>query len=404
MIFWIGIALLCILTVAVITWPLLRAVAPGGLDTAQSQLAVMRDRQREIEYEQTAGRLTGQEADNARNELIDSLADDLPGPAATTPGISAPRRTLTAGAVAITLPVLALLIYQQVGEPQIGAYPEMVSPSAPVTEDEVKRMVAQLVEQTTTNPEDGQAWLTLAIARRAMGDPAQAAQAYGRAAALLPPDAGILADQAEMTAISQGRNFAGAPEKLLQKALQIDPNALKANALMGAVYMQSGRQALALPHLKILLASMEPDSADGQKIAQLVADLEQNNTGPNESAPPQRPAPVPSGSGIQGRIELTGDLPANAVLFISARAPTGPRMPYAALRIPDPVLPLDFQLSDANAMSPQRKLSDADQVVVEARLSLSGNAMRQPGDRFGVSKPVNPVSGQVGILIDQTVR
>ncbi len=413
MIFWIGIALLCVVTVAAVAWPLLRANAPAGLDGAQSQLAVIRDRQQEIDREVAAGRMTEQEADDARNALVDSLARDLPASDTAPPARMAPRRMLVAGALAVALPALSLLVYLQVGEPQIGAYPEFVSRDSPVTEEEVNRMVAQLVEQTTRNPEDGQAWLTLAVAHRAMGDAANAALAYSRATELLPPDAGILADQAEMTAIAQGHNFAGAPEKLLQKALALDPNQVKANALMGAVYMQSGRPVQALPHLRVLLATLDPGSEDGQKIAKLVTEIEQANPGavaagttptPVPSATPQGPSPEPAGPGVSGRIELAGEMPADAVLFISARAPTGPRMPYAAVRLTKPALPMTFRLSDADAMSPQRKLSDAPAVVVEARLSLSGNAIRQPGDRFGISEPLKPGGEPVVITIDQTVR
>lgn len=403
MIFWIGIALLCVVTVAAVAWPLLRANASAGLDGTQSQLAVIRDRQREIDREVAAGRMSESEADEARNALIDNLARDLPDGQSGQTGKPAPRRMLVAGAVAVALPALSLLVYLQVGEPQIGAYPEMVSRDAPVTEEEVNRMVAQLVEQTTRNPDDGQAWLTLAVAHRAMGDAAKAARAYSRAAELLPPDAGILADQAEMTAISQGRSFAGEPEKLLRKALTLDPNHVKVNALMGATFMQSGRQVQALPHLRVLLATLDPGSDDAQKIAQLVTEIEQANPGSATAGPAPQTEPVQTGPGITGRIELAGEMPANAVLFISARAPSGPRMPYAAQRLTRPSLPMTFELTDADAMSPQRKLSDAPAVVIEARLSLSGNAIRQPGDRFGVSEPLKPGGDPVVITIDQTV-
>ena len=50
------------------------------------------------------------------------------------------------------------------------------------------------------------------------------------------------------------------------------------------------------------------------------------------------------------------------------------------------------------------KMSNFDQVVVLARISKSGNAMPQPGDLVGMSKPLVPGSKGVKIEIDQAVR
>lgn len=405
MTFWILLGLLCLLSVAAVAWPLLRGQATAGLDNAQSQLAVMRDRNRELDREQASGRLTAAEADDARAELVDSLADALP-PSETA--VSDPasgnksKRILTAAMVTIAMPVLAFMTYQYVGEPQIGAYPEMVSRDAPYTAEEIKQMLAQLSQHTQDNPNDGEAWLALAQARRVQGEYAESAKAYGRAAALLPPSARLLADQAEMTAVAQGRVFAGVPEQLLLQALKIDPAELKVNALLGATYMQAQQQAKALPHLRILLDSLDPNDEESQQIAQVVAGIEERLS----QAPPMTNAAPKALAGptIRGRIELAGEaIPAEAVLFISARAPTGPRIPYAAVRIAQPQLPMNFELSDANAMNPQRPLSSADQVVLEARLSLSGNAIRQSGDRLGTSISVKTDSQDVMIRIDQTV-
>ncbi|MGB7180533.1 MAG: hypothetical protein WBD51_01280, partial [Burkholderiaceae bacterium] len=120
---------------------------------------------------------------------------------------------------------------------------------------------------------------------------------------------------------------------------------------------------------------------------------------------PNPPANSQTAGQISGLITLIGDPPpAGASLFISARTPTGPRMPYAAQRLPATTFPLQFELSDANAMSPGRRLSMVEEVVVEARISLSGQALRQPGDRFGVSEVIRPGSkNPVAIQINKTV-
>jgi cytochrome c-type biogenesis protein CcmH len=77
-------------------------------------------------------------------------------------------------------------------------------------------------------------------------------------------------------------------------------------------------------------------------------------------------------------------------------------MPLAAMRIPASELPKEFTLDDAMSMA-GAKLSTANEVIVEARLSRTGNALAQPGDLFGKSAPVKPGATGLRITIDQVV-
>jgi cytochrome c-type biogenesis protein CcmH len=69
-----------------------------------------------------------------------------------------------------------------------------------------------------------------------------------------------------------------------------------------------------------------------------------------------------------------------ARVFVIARAPNGPPMPIAVRALDPATLPQTLHLTDGDAMQSGRVLSMFDQVEVLARLSLSGNPMRQPGD------------------------
>jgi hypothetical protein len=55
-------------------------------------------------------------------------------------------------------------------------------------------------------------------------------------------------------------------------------------------------------------------------------------------------------------------------------------------------------------MDPSRRLSAAGQVIIEARLSESGNAIRQPGDLFGESTVIQPGQRGVQLRIGQVVQ
>jgi cytochrome c-type biogenesis protein CcmH len=119
-------------------------------------------------------------------------------------------------------------------------------------------------------------------------------------------------------------------------------------------------------------------------------------------------AAAASGPGVSGKVTLAPDLAKKAspedTVFIFARAAEGPRMPLAILRKKVSDLPLKFTLDDSLAMSPAARLSGMPQVIVGARISKSGNAMPQPGDLQGFTKPVNNTAKDITIVIDTEIQ
>jgi len=66
-------------------------------------------------------------------------------------------------------------------------------------------------------------------------------------------------------------------------------------------------------------------------------------------------------------------------------------------------LPRAFTLDDSMAMTPAARLSAASGVVVEARVSKSGQATPSPGDLQGRSAPVKPGAQGLSIVIGDIV-
>lgn len=441
--FWVAATLLTCAAIAVLVVPLVRA-RPVQDDGEQRRLDVYRDRRREIENERAAGRLGEAEAQRALDELIGDVARQFPpppGPGAT-PGSGAPRPSrsvrLVAAAVALAVPLVAIPLYQRLGAPELVAM-SADELRAGVSEAQVEAALSDLRRRVERNPDDGEAWAMIAEANRYRGDHAAAASAFEQATRLLPPNATLLTDYAETVALTRGGDFAGHPMALLQQALKVAPMDLRANAMMGVALYRSGRLAESLGHLRIVRDNMPADAGEqGQAIAQLVTRVEQElagNTTPGSGAGPHAspggvaggstagPAAGTSGAAaepgtvaprdatplIRGRVSVASSLgdkvPVDGTVFIIARAAQGPRMPLAVARITAGQLPHEFTLADTDAMDPKRLLSSIDSVVVEARISASGNAMRASGDLFGVSEPLRPAAGAqaVSLTIDQVV-
>jgi cytochrome c-type biogenesis protein CcmH len=110
---------------------------------------------------------------------------------------------------------------------------------------------------------------------------------------------------------------------------------------------------------------------------------------------------VPAAGFVAGTVSiaepLVHTLGAGDTVFVFARAPDG-GPPLAVKRFKASELPAQFRLEDRDAMVPGRTVSSVPQVQLVARLSASGNAIRQPGDIETPALNVKP--GATGVMLE----
>jgi cytochrome c-type biogenesis protein CcmH len=218
----------------------------------------------------------------------------------------------------------------------------------------------------------------------------------------------------------QTQSLQGEPSKLVARALEIDPKLPKALALSATAALERKDYAGAIDEWRKLKVQFPPGSDEARQIDAMIAEADAARRG--APTPPGAPAAAGTGAApataasaakteaatITGRVSLDPKLrervAANDALFIFARAVNGPRMPLAVVRTTAGELPRDFRLDDSMAMTPAARLSSADQVVVEARISKTGSATAAAGDLQGTSAPVKPGAHDVSIVIDDVVR
>lgn len=437
LLFWSIATLLVALTLGMLLWPLLRtrhvAVAPDD-DTAA--IAVYRDQKRALDAECAAGAITTAERDATLAELARRISEDVvatgqalaPSPASGAgTAAPAPKRAWAFALVLVLLvPAAAFTLYQRLGTP-VAAVATTAADGGTgheMSERQIAAMVESLAQRLKQHPDDANGWVLLAHSYQALERFTEAADAYARADALIPNNASLLADYADTLAMAQGRKLEGAPAALIQRALAIDPKHKKALALAGTVTLETHDLDASIAYWRRLAAELPAGSDEARQVADVIAEVDAAKREGKESsvAPSKRaaatapPASAPSaprgdkaaaGPAIAGRVDLNAALASkvalNDTVFIFARAAEGPRMPLAVLRIPAKELPRDFSLDDSMGMAPGVKLSATPSVIVEARISKSGNALPQPGDLFGRSAPLKPGASGVRITIDQVV-
>ena len=390
--FWVAGAVLAAIAALAIAAPLAARRKGAGISRRDANLAVYRDQLRELDADRAAGKLAREDYDRSRIELEARLLQDVSpeDPASLSQG----RKTAIVAGIAI--PLCAAAVYFAVGMPSA-----VVSPP-----DHIETMVARLNAHLRENPDDTDGWKLLGRSQAALGRFPEAVEAYSRAAARSPRDAQLLADFADALGMARGQSLQGEPEKLVLRALEIDPNNLKALALAGTAAFDRREFRAAAGYWQRMRPLVPADSEDARAIDENVAEARKlaGDTRKRADAPRKQAA---AAGALKGRVELSKKLQDRVkpddVLFVFARAEQGPPMPLAVVKVRARDLPLDFALDDSMAMAPGLALSRFPRIVVTARVSRGGQPAPQPGDLQGSSGAVANNAQGVRVIIDTIV-
>lgn len=425
--FWALALALLAATLAFLLLPLLRRNAAVEAPADESAVtAVFRDHKRQIEEEFAARTISAEERDAALAELTQRFGQELPRTAQAAAASRGATRFVAAVVIAALVPVIAGGLYYKLGTPDALSPLAANNPHGAgggMDDPQMKQAIEALAEKLKANPEDGQGWYILGRSYRVTGRLDAAILAYTEAAKRLPNDPAVYTDWAEAVAQTQGKTLAGKPVELLDRALTLDPNYPKALALRGSAAAEAGDAPKAIALWQKLRAQLPPDDPNIPDIDEALARV---GAAPAPAAavagaPAGKSAPAPAamppavakadggaaGASVEGRVEIDPKIAKNAgpddTVFIFARASEGPRMPLAILRLKAGELPKSFALTDAMAMTPTATISKAGKVVVEARVSKTGNVAAQPGDLSGVSGVIEPGARNVRVTIDKVV-
>jgi cytochrome c-type biogenesis protein CcmH len=315
-----------------------------------------------------------------------------------------PGWKIVATALLVLVPVGSLLLYNDVGTPQALE----ITPVS-MADTEIESMTDSLRDRLAQTPDDLDGWMLLGRTYKAMQQFPEALEAMETAYRLAPDNPRVLIELVEAQLFASGNpRFSDAMIVDLRKAVAMDPSQQKGLWLLGVASAQGGDDNAAIEYWQRLAAQLEPDSP--------VSDSVQDQITQAQARLGVEPSPVPAADGWLGiQLQITAQdsllegaagLPPGAALFVIVYPP-GPRAgpPLGVRRISGPIFPLELTLRDADSMMPERLISDQQQVQLQARLSLSGQAQASSGDWQSAAVDIAVDSGEAVVLkLDQQIN
>lgn len=276
--FWVICALLIVIALAFVLPPALQRSKESKVtideERKQANIAVYRDQLSELEADLHNGIVGEEQYAQDRDEIERRLLEDTASTKSQKAAAVPLNARNTAYLLGIGLPLGAIVFYLSIGEPQritnpapVGA-PPSASSAAPQerSQEQIEANVAKLAQRLESNPNDAQGWMMLARSYSSMGKFSEAANAYVKATELNPKNADLLAEYAFATAMSEGRSLQGKPAELINRALKIDPENLKALQLAGTAAFDSKDYKKAIDYWQRVLKKVPPGSEVAEAI------------------------------------------------------------------------------------------------------------------------------------------
>ncbi len=431
--FWIICTILVLIAIAFI-FPSLQKVkleqdasSQQNILIAQEQLADLESRFENSEVDEESYRAT-------RDELEKTLYADLTDSEATKKHVDTQKSPflskLSMVFILLLIPLIAFSLYYKTGnmvftksmdsiEAARVERDKMIPKNADGTPN-IDAMVAGLQKKMEENPDNPEGWYMLGRSYMVLKQYPEAIKSFEHAFKLMPDSSNVMLSLADALSMSQQGSLIGRPEKLVNNVLKMEPKNVTALWLSGMAARQSGdyQKAIMLWTKLLPLVQEKPE-----QLAQIKGLIEESRGNLPKDMQNIQDVPVTSSTtqSVSGKVDTVSDksvaeisvmvslsekLKAKAspddLVFIYAKAMSGPPMPLAAVRKQVKDLPVNVLLNDAMAMMPNLKISAFDQVIVGARVSKTGQPIAQNGDLYAEKRSIK-LGEKVSIEINDIV-
>ena len=373
---------------------------PEQENLTQANIAVVKERLKELQREVDEGLLSEQDMRQASDEIKISLVEEQQ---EESKGAANASFVLACGAL------LALLVggfayfkasnidHLQDAQAALDALPKL---SAKLAEGQGENFTPQDFQQLTLairkrlqeNPEDGQGWMYLGRIWMALSQTEEAYAALEKALHFSPDDENVRMTYARALMMSDDKTQLDNARRLLASLIDGQPQNDNLVLMQAVVAGRLGDKQLLADSLARLEGKLPADSTIAMQLTERLASL--------NGEQPAKATVTGFNLTVEISEELATNLPDNGFLFVFAQdANSDNRMPAAVLRLPLDNLPLTVTLTSENAMAPNYSLDQLSTARLIARISKDQQAPAQPGDLEGTME----AAVENGKVIDQTI-
>jgi cytochrome c-type biogenesis protein CcmH len=390
--FWLAAGLLLLVALSVLLIPVLRVRrAQPEEDRTALNVALYQERVAELKAQQEEGVLTSAQLENVQAEAARELLADTDGADSVRASPLGKALPLVA---ALLVPVLGLGLYLHYGaSDKVELTREF---SVPPTS--MAQMTARLERAVEVQPDSVEGLYFLGRTYMAQNRPADAAKLFERAIGLSGRQPELLGQWAQALYFANDKQWSAQIQALTDEALIGDPKEATSLGLLGIAAFEGQRYQQAIDYWQRLLALL-PEQDTSRSALQGGIDRARERLG---AAPVVSEAAKVTVGALKVKVSLAPQVQAKVQpgdsVFVFARAVSGPPMPLAVKRMTVAELPVEVELTDADAMMPQLKLSNFAEVQLMARVSRAG----QPTQGEWVARGV-PVSSKATALQQLTI-
>ena len=392
--FWIFAVAMMVIALVFLLRPLLLELNKSDIDRSAQNVAITKERLNELKLELEQDTITQEEFEQTKEELEQALLNDVEETTVKNKSLNDEYLTRMARYILIfSISVLAIGFYAYLGQPELieGVKKQAAAPAGHTSGSKSKNLpsVEEMVEKLATklkeNPNNAEGWFMLARSYMSMNRYKEAAEALEKTNKLVPNNPTVMLRYADALTMLAGGRISGKPFDLIKRAVAIKPDDPTGLWLIGMGYEEQGEYRKAISYWNLLLPLLK-DNKSIDEVNNLIRSAKSkagmsitDNTA--QSVVTTKKKAVTS---LKVNVSLDQSMLKNVsmddVVFIFAKAISGPPMPLAVVRKQVKDLPLEVVLDDSMAMIPTMKLSNFEKVQVSARVSKSGQPSAQSGD------------------------
>ena len=295
MTFWFFIALLTLLSLLSIGYPLFIRKSES-IDGTSYDTSVYREQLNEIDREVERGQIASSEAELARAEIARRLiALDSPSNASEKT-LNTPTLTIVVSTVVLLLvPVFSVATYLGLGKPGRQDMPLQARISADPKTQSIEELIARAEARVQNAPNDVRGWEVLAPVYMRLNRPKDAVRAYRNIIRLSGSQAKYEAALGEALTIVAGGVITSDAKTHFVIARKADPNDAKAEFFLAVALGQEGKYDQSILAWQALLAKSPTNApwiGPAQQELQRVQKLAGNRTPPGNNAPSKPGGPT----------------------------------------------------------------------------------------------------------------